>query len=1055
MLLLLSVFISLTCQYADAAGADSLRLTGGGSRYGFVEMNIGGVWRPVCPGDNYNQYNDGEIPSIICKQLGYVSGIYYDMGMKSTANSWWYNQFEKESYMEPSVPNLDAYVKERWLSVTATGEFSYCPSSSIAVHCRGKVYLESASANSVTKERGFGYVVVQMPSGPMYLADSGLGDLDVGVICKELGYDVSYKINPDSTTGYSRNSDYGMLVKDYNCVGTEASLLDCPAVDMQQGGTHKTAVVSCSITNTIADYTVRLATNNVVEIHHQSTWGIICDETFSKTDAKVICASLGSDGSEILTVNLQELYTVWITNLNCGDSNRSPAACPVTLWTVNDNICSSIAAVRCYDQNKDGVYGFVNGGGNILGNHFVERSSENQKGLLVVDDINQNAVCVNLGYKGGSMYDLPSPGLLPTNQAYWTATAKDDSSFSSIESSVNNDWQRVTGKVLDNLKMTVCYNTAYLQGNGYAGLVKYIVNGNQVLINNASLNQVEINLICSHLGFSIGGSTVPATMFKSDYDNGDIYDLNCDQTPTNLSTCITTRVTDTTNINVAAISCRLDNALPVGDMGVFLNKKGIVHVNKDELPGRICNSDSWNDKAASVVCKQLGFDTAILSTERTEYNNGNPPVWFKSVTCQGTESSIKDCTLVPSSETDQNCEKVAAVMCYNMADKATFSLVDGNSRFGRVKITRDGKEGFLCLAKMDEEEAATICKELGFQDGDEWSMAPVVAAGTSWWSVSTNCGGDSEVIESCEGQNWEYVTPSNPSISDCSWKTAAVYCYSRVRLETAPYLSYGVVRNSLTKARFSSNSFGEKEATIGCKEMGFPKGGKVFPSGTFKKSKTPIAIRCAGTEQSLLDCPVINEVTDKNLFASVSCITDEVVPAEGSMKINDDYRLLIVRNGVWGGLCAESWTANDAAVVCQQLTGSGGKATKRGKSDVKYTTFKEPWTCSGNESRLTDCDVDSSAIDQACDDYAAVYCDNQQVTAVDKMVYSLPPGVVINQPTSSSPAPGSNDGNGANPTRTGSNDGNGANPTRTATGFWFMTMMMVTIMTYLQKYILL
>ncbi|XP_055955877.1 scavenger receptor cysteine-rich domain superfamily protein-like isoform X2 [Patella vulgata] len=816
-------------------------------------------------------------------------------------------------------------------------------------------------------ERGFGYVVVQMPSGPMYLEDSGVGDLDVGVICKELGYDVSYKINPDSTTGYSRNSDYGMLVKDYNCVGTEASLQECPSVDMQSG-TQKAAVVSCSITNTIADYTVRLATNNVVEIYHQSTWGVICGETFSKTDAKVICAALGFDGSEILAVNLQELYTVWITSLNCGDSDRSPAACPVTLWTVNDNICLSIAAVRCYDQNKDGVYRFVNGGGNILGNHFVERSSENQKGLLVVDDIDQNAVCVNLGYKGGSMYDLPSPGLLPTNQAYWTATAKDGSSFSSIESSVNNDWQRVTGKVLGNLKITVCYNTAYLQGNGYAGLVKYIVNGNQGLISKASLNQVEINLICSHLGFSKGGSTVPAAMFKSDYDNGDIYDLNCDQTPKNLSTCTTTRVTDTTNIKVAAISCRLDNALP----------------------------------------------------------------------------------------------------------EATFSLVDGNSRFGRVKITRDGKEGFLCLAKMDEEEAATICKELGFQDGDEWSMAPVVAAGTSWWSVSTNCGGDSEVIESCEGQNWEYVTPSNPSTSDCSWKTAAVYCYSRVRLETAPYLSYGVVRNSLTKARFSSNSFGEKEATIGCKEMGFPKGGKVFPSGTFKKSKTPIAIRCAGTEQSLLDCPVINEVTDENLFASVSCTTDEVVPAEGSMKINDDYRLLIVRNGVWGGLCAESWTTNDAAVVCRQLTGSGGKATKRGKSDVKYATFKEPWTCSGSESKLSDCDVDSSAIDQACADYATVYCDNQQVTAEDKMVYNLPPGVVINQATSSSPAtaastpvsnapvtntPVSNVPMTSIPvtgqTGKGTNDGNGSNPTRTATGFWFMTMMMVTIMTYLQKYILL
>ena len=62
--------------------------------------------------------------------------------------------------------------------------------------------------------------------------------------------------------------------------------------------------------------------------------------------------------------------------------------------------------------------------------------------------------------------------------------------------------------------------------------------------------------------------------------------------------------------------------------------------------GTVCD-DGWNLNDAQVVCRQLGFDSAVDEIDATvrAYNGqGSGPIWLTNVTCIGNESSVVNCS---------------------------------------------------------------------------------------------------------------------------------------------------------------------------------------------------------------------------------------------------------------------------------------------------------------------------------------------------------------------------------------------------------------------------
>ncbi len=78
--------------------------------------------------------------------------------------------------------------------------------------------------------------------------------------------------------------------------------------------------------------------------------------------------------------------------------------------------------------------------------------------------------------------------------------------------------------------------------------------------------------------------------------------------------------------------------------------------------GTVCD-DGWDASDAAVVCREMGCGNAIEVKSAAYFGQGSGPVWMNNVSCNGTESTLKNCVL--SGRVQQNCshEKDAGVIC--------------------------------------------------------------------------------------------------------------------------------------------------------------------------------------------------------------------------------------------------------------------------------------------------------------------------------------------------------------------------------------------------------
>ena len=66
---------------------------------------------------------------------------------------------------------------------------------------------------------------------------------------------------------------------------------------------------------------------------------------------------------------------------------------------------------------------------------------------------------------------------------------------------------------------------------------------------------------------------------------------------------------------------------------------GRLEVYHDDRWGTVCN-DSWDDKDAQVVCKQLGYTGGTVNNG---YGGGKGDIWLDNVRCTGRESKLSWC----------------------------------------------------------------------------------------------------------------------------------------------------------------------------------------------------------------------------------------------------------------------------------------------------------------------------------------------------------------------------------------------------------------------------
>merc|ERR1719186_726330 len=123
-------------------------------------------------------------------------------------------------------------------------------------------------------------------------------------------------------------------------------------------------------------------------------------------------------------------------------------------------------------------------------------------------------------------------------------------------------------------------------------------------------------------------------------------DVNCNGNENHLQDCQYKLRDDCRGVEGAGVVCSYSVQLKGG---YTVNKGNVYALNSENKLGPVCD-DSWEDKDASVVCRQLGYDDGV-ATIKSQFGAVENEFSMDDVNCNGNENQLQDCQYT----TQHNC----------------------------------------------------------------------------------------------------------------------------------------------------------------------------------------------------------------------------------------------------------------------------------------------------------------------------------------------------------------------------------------------------------------
>ncbi|XP_061085802.1 deleted in malignant brain tumors 1 protein-like [Conger conger] len=805
----------------------------------------------------------------------------------------------------------------------------------------------------------------------------GMGD--AGVVCRQLGCGDAV----DALGGAHFGQGSGRIWMDVvYCTGSESSLKQCPSGEW---GKHhcnheQDAGVICSEVRLVGGADL---CSGSVEVHHGSSWGMVCDADFDQQDAEVVCRELGCGAPKELRGAAafgQGEGQVWAEEIQCRGNESQINFCPTA--PSQNQLCSHGNDVGLVCSGRVDVR-LVNGGSPCAGR--VEVYHRGEWGT-VCDELwgmaDAGVVCRQLGC-GDAVDALGGAHFGQGSGRIWIDVVFCTGSESSLKQCLSGRW----GKHRCNHGQdagVICSEVRLVGGADLcSGSVEVHHGSSWGTVCDADFDQQDAEVVCRELGCGAPEELSGAAAFGQGEGQVWAEEIQCRGNESQINFCPTapSQNQPCSHGNDVGLVCsgRVDVRLVNGGSPCA----GRVEVYHRGEWGTVCD-EFWGMGDAGVVCRQLGCGDAVDALGGAHFGQGSGRIWIDVVYCTGSESSVKQCPSGGWGKHRCNHEQDAGVIC---SAHRKIRLVGGTDLCsGRVEVHHGSSWGTVCDADFDQQDAEVVCRELGCGAPKELRGAAAFGQGEGQvWAEEMQCRGNESQINSC---------PTAPSQNQlCSHgNDVGLVCsgYTESRLAGGPDICSGRVELKYLDTWWTvcDACWDSRASNVLCRQLGCGTAVAVPGQTWFGNGSGPIShdvFDCRGNETWLSQCAVSSwsrAAFSRGQEARVICNGSVLSTLDGTVRLAGESEcggpVEVYYQETWSRV-GGSWSSREALVACRQLgCGSAVQVYSSpppgtGASDVCLTGFE----CSGRESHLGNC---SSPHNLTCSSREQVFivCSNRR-----------------------------------------------------------------------------
>ncbi|XP_074849058.1 scavenger receptor cysteine-rich type 1 protein M130-like [Carettochelys insculpta] len=321
---------------------------------------------------------------------------------------------------------------------------------------------------------------------------------------------------------------------------------------------------------------------------------------------------------------------------------------------------------------------------------------------------------------------------------------------------------------------------------------------------------------------------------------------------------------------------------------------GRVEIQHADTWGSFCDSH-WDLQDANVLCHQLHCGYAESIQPGAHFGEGRGTIWSDAFHCEGTESSLWNCSRTALGNPTCSPRDTARVICSGRSE--SLRLRNGESRCdGRVEISLGGVWSRVLDEQWDMNDASVVCRELqcGVAEkaynppkseqgtvGLRWvqcagnetrltlcdiSMSETAQAGIAEdvgvvcqgsgqiWLDDVNCSGNESDLWACPSAGWGQ--------HNCEHKQdAGVLCSEFTDLQLVNGSDCAgrleVFYNG-TWGSFCSGQMSGATLAIVCKQLHCGEGGRIAGEFRYGEGSGPMwldEVKCTEQHSSLWQCP--------------------------------------------------------------------------------------------------------------------------------------------------------------------------------------------------------